>query len=102
LCDECRTDVGKNFTTSGTTVNDFGWLFGGKADLIAFETTQAFVNFQTTILQEIADKHVCSTEKALSFDQTKYNVSSREGVGKRGKRITCILSVWNSQKKFLH
>jgi hypothetical protein len=63
----------------GVRENDLGWLFGSKADLIAFETNDTFTIIQRSILQKIADNHVSKTEKASSPEEAKYKIYSRKG-----------------------
>lgn len=63
----------------GVRQNDAGWLFGGNADLIAFETTDSFVIISKTELEEIVRKYVSTKEKAATAEEAKYKIYSRKG-----------------------
>ncbi len=63
----------------GVRQNDLGWLFGGQADLLAFETLENFVIITKSKLQEIADNVVSKSEKVFSVKEAKYKVYSRAG-----------------------
>jgi hypothetical protein len=59
--------------------DDQGWLFGGKADLFAFEKADKFVIITRDGLQEIANTFVAKTERVSSPQEAKYKLYSRQG-----------------------
>ena len=77
--DESAQDEWAWIELHGVRQHDAGWLFGGKAELIAFEKKSSFVLITKSVLQEIVKKHVSQTEKVSSAEQAKYKIYSRSG-----------------------
>jgi hypothetical protein len=56
-----------------------GWLFGGKADLIAFERHSDYVLIKREKLMELVDQLVDREQKVDSAADAKYKVYTRKG-----------------------
>lgn len=63
----------------GVRENDLGWLYGGRADLFAFEMIDRFVIITKTNLQSIAENKVAKNERVNSAKDAKYKIYSRAG-----------------------
>ena len=63
----------------GVRQHDAGWLFGGTAELIAFEKKNCFVLITKSALQEIVKEYVTTTEEVSSAERAKYKIYSRPG-----------------------
>jgi hypothetical protein len=73
----------------GVREGEAGWLFGGKADWIAFERTQSFVIVPRVALATLIPKIVDFQSKVSVPKAAKYKVYRRAG---RPDRITLIES----------
>lgn len=71
----------------GVRANDAGWLYGGKADLIAFELRRFFIIVDTKQLMLLIEKLVDFDRKVYTPLEAKYNVYNRKG---RHDKITLV------------
>jgi hypothetical protein len=71
----------------GVRANDAGWLYGGKADLIAFEKQHSFIIVMRTRLASLIPELVNMNTLVRSPREAKYQVYNRPG---RPDRITLI------------
>lgn len=67
--------------------NDNGWLYGGSADLIAFETEDSFVMVMRTELIRLIEKLVDFNCRVSTAKDAQYKIYSRRG---RPDKITLI------------
>ncbi|MFC1923556.1 hypothetical protein ACFLY4_09755 [Chloroflexota bacterium] len=63
----------------GVRENDEGWLYAGKADLLAFETMNSFVIVERERLIALIEEKVDKTHSVNKGYQAKYKVYSRSG-----------------------
>ncbi len=63
----------------GVRPDDEGWLFGGAADLFAFERKDDFVIIKKDTLQYPANSLVDKSKRTADADEAKYKVYSRRG-----------------------
>lgn len=70
----------------GVRENDEGWLYGGKADLIAFEQSDHFIVVRRPALKNLVERLVINKEVTRS-SQAEYAIYSRPG---RSDKITMI------------
>ncbi|MBI4494192.1 MAG: hypothetical protein HY690_15495 [Chloroflexi bacterium] len=80
----CATDANAQDTwhwveLHGKRTDDPGWLYGGKADLIAFETRNSFVLVQRQRLVELVEQLTDFGAAAASCDGAQYKVYTRPG-----------------------
>ena len=61
----------------GVNPNDQGWLFGRKADWIAFETYKSFIIVDKQKLIKFIRESIDTTSLVLSPGEAKYRVYSR-------------------------
>ena len=71
----------------GVREKDSGWLYGGLADLLAFETSESFVIVRRTDVIDLVDKLVDTKEQVPRPEEARYKVYSRSG---RPDKITLI------------
>ena len=71
----------------GVRPNDNGWLYGGKADHLAFETKTGFIIVKRKDVLELLERIVDFKIQVSSPDQAKYRVYQRSG---RPDKITLI------------
>lgn len=71
----------------GVRVDDRGWLYGGKADLIAFELRKSFIIVEKKQLIRLVEELVDFDRKAYTPLEAKYKVYSRNG---RPDEITLV------------
>ena len=71
----------------GVRKNDEGWLYGGKADFIAFETKSSFLLVKRKDLVDLVDKTVNKNEFVDSPYKAKYKVYQRKN---RPDKLTLI------------
>jgi len=71
----------------GVRANDAGWLYGGKADLIAFEKQRSFIIVMRTRLVNLIPDLVNMNTLVRSPREAKYQIYNRPG---RPDRITLI------------
>lgn len=86
----------------GVRKNDEGWLYGGKADLIAFETKSSFIIVKREdLIKFIEDKVDFSTKVSSSYD-AKYKIYQRKN---RYDKLTLVKTddlrkiKWNEWEK---
>ena len=63
----------------GVRHDDCGWLFGGKADLFAFERKDDFVIIKKDTLQYLANTLVDKSKRVQKASESKYKIYSRQG-----------------------
>jgi hypothetical protein len=63
----------------GVRSDDSGWLFGGKADLFAFERKGDFVIIKKDTLQYLANSLVDKSNRVEKASEAKYKIYSRQG-----------------------
>ncbi len=71
----------------GVRVDDRGWLYGDKADLIAFELCKSFIIVEREQLIRLVEELVDFDRKVYTSLEAKYKVYSRRG---RPDRITLV------------
>ncbi|MFQ5751106.1 MAG: hypothetical protein ACE5HI_03850 [bacterium] len=71
----------------GVREHDRGWLYNGKADLIAFETNVSFIIVKRTDLIDLVNNLVDSENMVIHPEEARYKIYSRNN---RADKITLI------------
>ncbi|MFQ5604547.1 MAG: hypothetical protein ACE5HS_14855 [bacterium] len=71
----------------GVRAGDRGWLFDGKADLLAFETRTSFIIVKRSELIDLVNTLLLKTECVKSPENAQYKVYTRKG---RPDQLTLI------------
>ncbi len=71
----------------GVRKNDKGWLYGGKSDLLAFETRKTFIVVRRRRLIKLTEESVNFDEVVGTSSEAKYKIYSRKG---RPDKLTLI------------
>lgn len=71
----------------GVRTNDAGWLYGGKADLIAFELRGSFIIVDRKTLIILIEKMIDFDRRVYTPLEAKYKVYNRKG---RADEITLV------------
>lgn len=77
--DECVQEEWVWIEFHGVRPDDRGWLFGGNADLFAFERKDDFVIIKKDTLQYLVNSLIDKSKRVLKASEAKYKIYSRQG-----------------------